>query len=124
MGDHPGSEPFVPIVWVTDDDPDFAASMGGINVFQCTVADEDCVSVHREQFMLSSGKILRTPRLDIFEGAHPWTQILVDRRTIAARQSGGKSSRVMSSIDVPSLPLRLQGRKGLLLMVALAASPP
>src|SRR5215831_1668666 len=46
--DHHDSQSFVPIVRITDDDPDFAASMGGINMFQRTVADEDFVSIHSE----------------------------------------------------------------------------
>src|SRR5215470_6483771 len=33
--------------------------------------------------MLGSGKILRIPFLDFFEGTYPLTQVLVDRRIIA-----------------------------------------
>src|SRR5207253_10185530 len=65
MGDDPGSYPLVPIVWVTDDDPDFAASMGGIHMEKRTVADERVISIHREDCMLGSGKILCRPLLDI-----------------------------------------------------------
>jgi hypothetical protein len=53
-----------------------------------------------------------------------WTAGSLRQWTITARRSSGKSSRVMSYIDVPSLLLRLQGRIGLLLMAAPAAHPP
>src|SRR5712691_1132492 len=48
MCDRLGSHSLVPIVEVADDDPNFAASMGGINMFQRTVADERFLSIHRE----------------------------------------------------------------------------
>src|SRR5262249_10517046 len=46
--DYHGTEPFVPIAHVTDDDPYFAASLRGVYMFKRTVADEHLVSVHRE----------------------------------------------------------------------------
>src|SRR5262245_36474901 len=68
--DHPDSQSFVPIVWITNDDAYFAVLMESINVFQRTVADQHLVGVHREEFMLGSGKILRIPLLDFIEGAY------------------------------------------------------
>src|SRR4051812_4050175 len=67
MCDHLGSKSFVPGVWVTDDNANFAVSMDHINMFQRPVANQRLVSVHREELMLGSGKVLRIPRLDLFE---------------------------------------------------------
>src|SRR5438445_11888965 len=81
--DRKRSQPLVPILWVTDDDAYFTASMGRINRFERTVTDQRLVRVHREDVMLGSGKILRIPLLDFFEGSHPLPQIAVDRRIIS-----------------------------------------
>jgi hypothetical protein len=40
------SQSFVLILFFANDNAYFAASMGSIKVFQRTVADEDCISVH------------------------------------------------------------------------------
>src|SRR5205823_3602401 len=42
------SHSFVPVVRVADDDAYFTALMGGINMFERPVADENFISVHRE----------------------------------------------------------------------------
>src|SRR6266540_4394125 len=82
-GDRQGSQSFVPILFFANDHAYFAASMGGINMFERTVADEHFISIHREEFMLSSGKVLRIPRLDCFERQDALPQIAVDRRIIS-----------------------------------------
>ncbi len=48
MCDHHGSQPLVPVVRVAHDNAYFAVFMGGINMFQRTVADEDLVSIHNQ----------------------------------------------------------------------------
>jgi hypothetical protein len=81
------SHSFVPIVGVADDDPNFAASVGSINVFERTVADQCLVCVHREEFVLGSGKILRIsvaerslPLLNLVEMLYqPHAQLLLYR---------------------------------------------
>src|SRR4029453_9811305 len=61
----------------------FALSMGRINMGQRTVTDERLVSVHCEELMLGSGKVLRIPCLDCFERQDALPQIAVDHRIIA-----------------------------------------
>jgi hypothetical protein len=50
---------------------------------QRTVTDERLVSVHCEELMLGSGKVLRIPCLDCFERQDALPQIAVDHRIIA-----------------------------------------
>src|SRR4029453_18655560 len=81
--DRQGSQSLVPILFFADDDADFALSMGRINMGQRTVTDERLVSVHCEELMLGSGKVLRIPCLDCFERQDALPQITVDHRIIA-----------------------------------------
>ena len=46
--DHQDSQSFILIMWVTDTNPDFAASLGSIHRFERTVADQHLVSVRCE----------------------------------------------------------------------------